>query len=271
MDAARSGKKAPDMDSLISLLEQHKTSISEEFKAAFSGLNIRLGEMDSKIEGHGLRLDNLETAAGKTSDDMTAMEADIVALKSENVKIKAKLADLEGRSRRNNIRIFGLPESIEGPRPTVFFSQLLMDVLGEETLDSPPELDRAHRVMSSKPAEEGEKPRPRAVIIRFHRFQTKELVIRATRKMRGKLQYNNKPIFIYEDYSPEVMEMRADYREVMKDLYNAGLKPSLYYPAKLFITLEDGVKTRLSSQREATEYLAKHQRSTRTESPPEHR
>lgn len=43
-------------------------------------------------------------------------------------KLKTKNIDLEGRSRRNNIRIIGLPESIEGPRSTTIFSEVLMEI-----------------------------------------------------------------------------------------------------------------------------------------------
>ncbi|CAM4733664.1 unnamed protein product [Leuciscus chuanchicus] len=71
---------------------------------------------------------------------------------------------------RNNIRIVGLPESLEGPRPSVFFAQVLADILGEEILPSP----LAHRALISKPAT-GKKPRP--VIIRLHRYRQKELII----------------------------------------------------------------------------------------------
>ena len=70
---------------------------------------------------------------------------------SENAKLKAKIIDLEGRSRRNNVCIIGLSENIEGSQPTAFFSQLLFDVLGTDFLTSPPELDRAHRSLTAKP------------------------------------------------------------------------------------------------------------------------
>ncbi|KAI4790022.1 hypothetical protein KUCAC02_034878 [Chaenocephalus aceratus] len=62
-----------------------------------------------------------------------------------------KVTDLESRSRRNNIRIVGLPESIEGPPPSTFFPKLLMEVLGKGVLDSSPECDRAHRSLTDKP------------------------------------------------------------------------------------------------------------------------
>lgn len=61
------------------------------------------------------------------------MDPRLTAIASEITKIKAKIVDLEGRSRRNNICIISLPENIEG-------SQLLFDVLGTDVLTSQPEL-----------------------------------------------------------------------------------------------------------------------------------
>ena len=67
-------------------------------------------------------------------------------------KLKTKNIDLESCSRRNNIRIVGLRELIEGTQPTAFFSGLLKEILGEEILPKAPELDRAHRALVAKPA-----------------------------------------------------------------------------------------------------------------------
>lgn len=102
------------------------------------------------------------------------MEAVCAELTEKYARLKAKTTDLESRSRRNNIRIIGLPESVEGLRPTVFFSELLLEIMGEEVLTSPPELDRAHRAIVAKPMQGG---KPRVVIVWFHRYQIKEAVM----------------------------------------------------------------------------------------------
>lgn len=128
---------------------------------------------------------------------------------------------MEGRSRRNNIRIIGLPESVEGPRPTAFFSEMLSEIMGEQILPSPPELDRAHHALIAKP-KQGE--RPRAVIVHFPRYQIKEAVIQEARKRRGSLQYRGKPIAIYDDYSPEVLEQRAQYRFFSPSMLDGSFK-----------------------------------------------
>ncbi|KAI4895531.1 hypothetical protein NFI96_032702, partial [Prochilodus magdalenae] len=52
--------------------------------------------------------------------------------------------------------------------------------------------------------------KPRAVIIRLHHFLNKERIIREARARRGKLLFRGKPIFIFEDYAPDVLEQRME-------------------------------------------------------------
>ena len=123
---------------------------------------------------------------------------------------------------------------------------------------NPPELDRAHRALTAKP-QPGSRSRP--VILRLHRYQIKELIIREARKRRGKLQYQRSPIQIIEDYTPEVAGEGAKYRTVKADLYNLALLPALLFPARLQITLESGAKKRFSSPEEATTFVVKYQQA----------
>lgn len=197
---------------------------------------------------------------GLQAQRIQALEERCVALANSNAKLTAKTIDLESHSRRNIIRTIGLLESIEGPRPTSFFAELLAEVLGDQILQSPPELDRAHTVLTAKPQPTS---RPRPVILRLQRYQTKELIIPESRKRRGKLQYQGSPIQIFEDYTPEVAGKRAKYRAVMADIYNLALRPVLLFPARLQITLDSRAKKRLPSPEEATTFAAKYQQGPR--------
>ncbi|XDV36150.1 hypothetical protein PO909_005994 [Leuciscus waleckii] len=200
--------------SIASLLEDHRASISADFKTTFAALEAKLDCTQAVVTEHGQRIDSLESGAELQDQRIHALEDRCAALAESNARLMAKTSDLESRSRRNNIRIIGLPESIEAP-----------------------ELDRAHRALTAKP-QPGSRPRP--VIIRLHRYQIKEMIVREARKRRGDLQYRGSPVHIYEDYTPEVLEQRAKYRDVMSTLYNRGLKPSLLFPARLQITLPNG-------------------------------
>lgn len=50
-------------------------------------------------------------------------------LKFENEKLHARVDDQESTSQRQNIRVVGLPEKIEGGHPTTFMETFLVEVL----------------------------------------------------------------------------------------------------------------------------------------------
>lgn len=63
----------------------------------------------------------------------------------DNEKLRAKLDDLENRSRGNNIRVIGTPERSEGTRSTTFIEALLLKVFGKESFTKESEVDRTKR------------------------------------------------------------------------------------------------------------------------------
>lgn len=71
------------------------------------------------------RLTTTESQAADHDQRIHVMENSVAELWQENKKLWAKLLDLEGRSRRNNIRIVGVPEGEEKGRPTEFVSNLI--------------------------------------------------------------------------------------------------------------------------------------------------
>lgn len=96
---------------------------------------------------------------------VASMESKLSELSAEVCTLKTKWDGLEGRQRRHNLRIPGIPEGDEGPRPTKFFAQLLQDVL---ELEEKPWLDRAHRSLCPKPKKE--KPPQGFVIVRYYQI-----------------------------------------------------------------------------------------------------
>lgn len=237
---------------IITLLAEHRTALLVELKGNFfDDVNKKLDALHTASDSHGERLVSLEENAETLHQRLAKVEDSCETLRAANEKLKAKLSDIESRNRRCNARFIGLQEGIEGPHPSKFFSQMLQDVFGRDVFPSPPELDRAHRSLAPKPAPGG---RPRPVIVCFHRYQNKELLIREARR-RNNLKYMDKPFRVYEDYSPEVVNQRREYRSVMSDLYKMGLKPSLLYPARLRITKTDGVRHTFGSAVEAERFV----------------
>ncbi|KAK7886458.1 hypothetical protein WMY93_026079 [Mugilogobius chulae] len=237
---------------IIALLAEHRTTLVAELKTTFfDEVNCKLDELQRESDNHGERLTSLEENANTFDQRVSRLEATCSALQTANDKLKAKLVDVEGRHRRLNVRLVGLPEGIEGPQPSKFFAKLLQDAFGQDVFPTPPELDRAHRSLVQKPGP-GERPRP--VIICFHRYQNKELLIREARKRR-EVKYQDNIFRVYEDYSPEVVDQRKVYKTVMSDLYRMGLRPSLLYPARLRITKQDGTRVMFGSAVEAKKFV----------------
>lgn len=237
---------------MLALLAEHRAALVAEMKTIFfDEVNGKLDGLQKASDSHDERLTSLEDNAETLHQRLAEVEANCVTLQACNEKLKAKLTDMEGRNRRNNVRIVGLPEGIEGPQPSNSFSLLLQEVFGQDTFPSPPELDRAHRGTIPKP---GPGERPRTVVISFHRYQHKDLLLREARK-RGELKHLDKPLRIYEDYTPEVVAQRKVYKSVMSDLYKMGLRPSLLYPARLRITKTDGTRSMFGSVAEAEKFV----------------
>lgn len=132
--------------------------------------------MLQKINDHGKTIHKLEQTSSNHSDQLSSLDSAVNMLKAQMKLLADKSEDLEGRSRRNNLWLVGIPEGTEGPRPTEFIGQLLKDLL---SLDEEPLIDRAHHTIRAK-LKEGEAPRP--FIIRVYFFHIRnEILCRASK------------------------------------------------------------------------------------------
>lgn len=93
---------------------------------------------------------------------------------TKSIKQQKKLTDLEGRSRRNNIRTYGVPEGKEGDSMTEFVENFLkaeLALMADTTL----RIQRAHRALARKPDRDAP---PRSIVVNFLEFSTKEMVLK---------------------------------------------------------------------------------------------
>ncbi|KAJ1101571.1 hypothetical protein NDU88_006638 [Pleurodeles waltl] len=98
-----------------------------------------IASFQSRVTGLEHRMGNLETHMATIQDK----DQDLLYLWS-------KITDLEDRSRRDNIRLFGIPENEEGPDVQAFLNSVLPK-LTSLTFDPPLEFQRAHRVGPKRP------------------------------------------------------------------------------------------------------------------------
>ncbi|KAJ1195727.1 hypothetical protein NDU88_004995 [Pleurodeles waltl] len=176
---------------------QEITAVSlriEGMDASISSLILETKSMRSDIAGFqsrvaGLehRMGALETHVAKTRD----RDQDILYLRS-------KITDLEDRSRRDNIRLFRIPENEEGPDVQAFLDSILPK-LTSLTCDPPLEFQQAHRVGPKRP-DRASRPRPIITCLLRH-TQTRQLLQVA--RNHGAFRIDKYKIRITADYSKD--------------------------------------------------------------------
>ncbi|XP_073798760.1 LINE-1 type transposase domain-containing protein 1 [Danio rerio] len=198
-----------------------RTEFLSELRSAVSTLQSTLSLQAQKIV-------DIETALIDSDGRLTAIEALCNALKKENGSLKLKVDDLENRSRRQNLRIIGIPEGLEGQSPVTFMISLFIELFGDSAFERPLQIDRAHRT--------GQKTHPNAyprhMLVRLHHYQTKELILKLSRE-RGSLEFNGATIRIFPDMSAEVARQRAEFKDVKALFRSAGVTYGMLHPAKL--------------------------------------
>ncbi|XP_053087339.1 uncharacterized protein LOC117596434 [Pangasianodon hypophthalmus] len=169
-------------------------------------------------------------ASGKFS------EKAIKTLQEQNATLMDGVDDLENRSRRANLRILNVPErnSEKGQSTVKLVSEMLMEVVGQEGFEKPPELERGHRSLGPKP-QEGRAPRPLALC--SHTLQEKEKALRWARQNEAK--YKGSTLRIYSDISADLARKRATFKNGKQLLYQKNVRFQLLHPARLRVHHED--------------------------------
>lgn len=164
------------------------------------------------------------------------------ALESMVDYLSGHVDDLENRGRKKNIRIFGLPEGVEGNDPTRFFESWLPEALQIKLKTGRIKLERKHCALAPKPSS---MQRPRPVLVRFHNFQDKQQVMNKSWEL-GKnnqaVKHGDSTVMLFQDLSAAVLRRRKEYDAVKKQLKSLGVECRLIYPALLKINIRGSSK-----------------------------
>lgn len=234
------------MASLETLLEELRgfrqenkeqlSTIREEIRTA----NARINEVEERLE--------------KTEERTQNAEEVIAELLKLHVKLEDKLVDLESRSRRENVRIYGVPEGAEKDSDSMiaFVEALLKEGLGLEDGGPDMQIERAHRALGPPPPEGAS---PRSIVVRFLSFKYKESLLHKVWQHKG-FVWHEARINLDHDYPPDILRKRREYTEVRKVLKENGVPFQTLFPARLRVKHKEGSIT-YDTIEEATEDLAK--------------
>lgn len=152
-------------------------------------------------------------------------------LQDRQSTLENRLDDLEGHSRRCNIRVVGLPEGVKGSSPREYLEAWIKTFTPPQDRTMFFSIERAHRV-PTKGWKPGRPPRP--MLAKFLHFQDRDAVIRAARKV-SPLQVENSHVMIFPDYARAVQQQRASFLGVKRRLRDNNIQYSLLFPAQLKI------------------------------------
>ncbi len=166
------------------------------------------------------RVDSVQAAAREDKRTVTD-------LKDQLERLTEKMTDMEDRCRRNNVRLVGLPEGMEGPDAAGFLranlSKWIPSLRGRDI-----EIDRAHRVYDGGRGSD----RPRTLIFRVLRWHDRSGILKGARQVYPvKCAQNNVTLLFFPDFSPATAIRRKAFGPVLKKMTALGLHPFLIYPA----------------------------------------
>ncbi|KAK7899383.1 hypothetical protein WMY93_020236 [Mugilogobius chulae] len=213
-----STKMDDEPNEVLRAIRDLKTTMNDRFNI----LEESLSSTKASVADLSARTHEVEKASSDHENRLSLVESTLAAIRSENNSLRQKVVDLEARSRRQNIKIVGLPEKIENGRMEDFLSRFLPQLLGPDHFDKPVMVDRAHRLGVRAPEAGG---RPRVTIARIHSCQTKEKILQLARQ-GFPLRHNDKPVYICPDYPAEITKQRQAFVDVRKRLEAGGARLS---------------------------------------------
>ncbi|CAH2252488.1 Hypothetical predicted protein, partial [Pelobates cultripes] len=199
------------------LVKTWQTSIEQLRKEVLD-----IGNRTAHIEN---KLSEYATAHNDIADHVAALEQKVT-------QIEARMADVEDRSRRNNLRLRGVSETALPGDLQAYVRGLMRAYIPEITADMML-VDRVHRV-----------PKPRNLpdtTPRAHYFHIKEAVLRTSRN-RATPHEDYPSVKIMADLSAATLKHRKEFQETTQELRNKGIRYRWGYPTKLLITKNNGLK-----------------------------
>ena len=183
---------------------------------------------------------------------------------SQLAQLELKMADIEDRARRKNIRLVGLKEGVEGSDPMDFLQKMLPQWISSITNKSI-EIERAHRLYNKNGT-----GKTRTMIFNVLRYQDRQRILQEARAA-GHIVHAESTLRFFADYSMLTSQRHKTFTEVRNNLRLKDIQSFLVYPASLRVTYE-GEQRSFSTEQEAEGFLGKLQsREQKNDHPPAHR
>lgn len=223
-----------DMDTLEAALQKqsdmYEKLLDKQADSFQKSLLTIMEATNGRIDKMSMMMGELKASLEFTQKDVAEFKAEMSKSKQEERKIhdkievtsgvindmKKEMDYLENQSRRNNLRIDGIPE---GPDESWAKTEELVREMLTNKLSFPTReandigIERAHRIGTKRDAEND---RPRTIMVKMEKFKDRDTIKQKAKecKVRG--------LFINEDYSQRVAEIRKDLLPKLKQARSEG-------------------------------------------------
>ncbi len=196
----------------------------------------------------------LATAAKQTRDRVDSVQAAaredrraVTDLRNQLERLTEKMTDTEDRSRRNNVRLVGLPEGAEGSDAAGFLSVNLSKWI--------PSLRAVTLRLTGHTAYMTE-GKTQTLIFRVLRWHDRSEILRGARQAYTvKCTQDNVTLQFFPDFSPATTIRRKAFNPVLKKMTALGLQPFLIYPAAIKLR-HKGEQTSFDSPQKAEDFIS---------------
>ncbi len=234
-------------DAVDSVLIPALRELREDIQATNNFVKELRAELEATATAAKQTRDRVDSVQAAACEDRSA----VTDLRNQLEQLTEKMTDMEDRSRRNNVRLVGLPEGAEGSDAAGFLrvnlSKWIPSLKGRNI-----EPDRAHRVYDGGRGSD----RPRTLIFRVLRWHDRSEILKGARQAYPvKCTQNNVTLLFFPDFSPATTTRRKSLVPVLRSMTALGLQPFLAYPA--VIKLRHGGEQRsFDSLRKAEDFIS---------------
>lgn len=179
-----------DIEALVGKVEAAHKREMKEIKQDMQSLSSRLTTGEFSLVTLEQRVASLES----THKDQACSAVDL----------QLRMEEMEDRSRRNNLRLRGLPEATGPSDLLATVTDIFRRVAGDHLPESV-EIDRVHRALGPRPSDP---TRPRDVICRLHHYIHKEAISSGAWEA-GDIEFDGATVKILPDISRPTLHRRA--------------------------------------------------------------
>lgn len=207
-------------------------SLKTEIQAMRTEITTNMATVSADINRLKTQVKDMEEGLSTWSDEVVWVQTNVTDLQKLVEELRGKCENMEGRMRRGNIRITGVPELAGSISPTAV-SKLLKDVLH---LEKEVRVERSHRALTQR--KPGDKLR--VIITKMHNEGDAQDILRKARVQGGQLNFNRNPIAIVPDFTASVAKARVAFTDVRKMLRGRpDVRFSILFPARLCISYKN--------------------------------